>query len=75
MLDFVKAMSDADRLRIIGVLARRPAAAAQVAGELGMQLREALNHLSFLNTWVRSGNRSGRADSAALESCQRNSWQ
>lgn len=48
MLDFVKAMSDADRLRILGVLTHRPAPASQVAAELGMQLRDAVGHLSFL---------------------------
>ncbi len=49
MLDFVKAMSDADRLRIIGVLAQRSARAAEVASELGMPVRDAFNHLEFLN--------------------------
>jgi hypothetical protein len=49
MLDFVKAMSDADRLRIIGVLAQRSARTAEVASELGMPVRDAFNHLEFLN--------------------------
>lgn len=48
MLDFVKAMSDADRLRIIGVLAQRSARVAEVASELGMPVRDAFNHLEFL---------------------------
>jgi hypothetical protein len=48
MLDFVKAMSDADRLRIIGVLARRSASVAEVAAQLGIPTRDALNHLAFL---------------------------
>ncbi len=48
MLAFVKAMSDADRLRIIGVLARESASAKQVADELHMPFREAFNHLAFL---------------------------
>lgn len=48
MLDFVKAMSDADRLRIIGALVRRPKTAAQVAEKLGIDPRAAFQHLSFL---------------------------
>ena len=49
MLDFVKAMSDADRLRIIGVLAQRSARVADVAAELGMPVRDAFDHLEFLH--------------------------
>ena len=48
MLDFVKAMSDADRLRIIGVLTKAPANITDVAAELGIPFREAMNHLAFL---------------------------
>lgn len=48
MLAFVKAMSDADRLRIIGVLARCRASRSEIAGSLNMPLRDAVNHLAFL---------------------------
>jgi hypothetical protein len=48
MLDFVKAMADADRLRIIGVLAKRRANQSEIAGRLNMPLRDAVNHLAFL---------------------------
>ena len=48
MLDFVKAMSDADRLRIIGILTRGPANAQKVADELNMPFRDTVNHLAFL---------------------------
>lgn len=48
MLDFVKAMSDTDRLRIIGLLTQKSASAKQVADELHMPFREAFNHLAFL---------------------------
>jgi hypothetical protein len=48
VLDFVKAVSDADRLRIIGVLAQRPATIRQVAEQLGMPFREAFGHLGML---------------------------
>jgi len=48
LLDFVKAMADVDRLRIIGVLARQPANRSEIAEHLNMPLREAVDHLSFL---------------------------
>jgi len=48
MLDFVKAMSDADRLRIIGVLTNGPARIAEVAEQLKIPFRDAVNHLAFL---------------------------
>ncbi len=47
-LDFVKAMSDADRLRMIGLLTQRPASAKQAADELHLPFSEAFNHLSYL---------------------------
>jgi hypothetical protein len=69
MLDFVKAMSDADRLRIIGVLAHRPAGAAQVAGELGLPLRDAVDHLAFLEHVgvVRKAHEAYELDAGGLE--------
>jgi len=48
MLDFVKAMSDADRLRVIGILACAPASAHQVAADMEIPFREAYHHLTFL---------------------------
>jgi len=48
LLDFVKAMADADRLRIIGVLARRHANKSEIAGRLNMPLRDVVDHLAFL---------------------------
>ncbi|RJP51166.1 MAG: DUF2087 domain-containing protein [Anaerolineaceae bacterium] len=48
MLDFVKAMSDVDRLRIIGLLTKKSAPAKQVADELRLPFRDAFDHLSFL---------------------------
>ena len=48
MLDFVKAMSNVDRLRIIGLLAQKAASIKQVADELHMPFRDAFQHLSFL---------------------------
>jgi len=48
ILDFVKAMADVDRLRIIGVLAKRKANQSEIAGRLNMPLRDVVNHLAFL---------------------------
>ena len=48
LLDFVKAMADVDRLRIIGVLARRRANISEIAGRLSMPVRDLVDHLSFL---------------------------
>jgi len=48
LLDFVKAMADVDRLRIIGVLAKRRANRSEIAGRLNMPLRDVVDHLAFL---------------------------
>jgi len=48
LIDFVKAMADVDRLRIIGILARENASQSEVAGHLNMPLRDVVNHLTFL---------------------------
>lgn len=48
VLDFVKAVSDADRLRIIGVLAQHPATIREVASYLDLPFREAFSHLGQL---------------------------
>ena len=48
VLDFVKAVSDADRLCIIGVLAQGAATARQVADRVHMPFRQAFGHLSQL---------------------------
>jgi hypothetical protein len=48
LLDFVKAMADVDRLRIIGILAKERASQSEIAGHLNMPLRDVVNHLAFL---------------------------
>ena len=48
ILSFVKAMASAERLRIIGVLVRGRATQSEIAGQLGMPMRDVFNHLSFL---------------------------
>jgi hypothetical protein len=48
MLDFVKALSDADRLRIIGMLTQHPASTKEIAAELGLSFKDTNNHLAFM---------------------------
>lgn len=48
MLDILKALSNADRLRIIGALTQRPASRAEIVVGLNLPLREVVDHLAFL---------------------------
>src|SRR4051812_3828354 len=48
MLEFVKALSHADRLRVIGVLAQRPASVEEISETLGMPVEDAFQHLTKL---------------------------
>ena len=48
MLDFVKGLVHADRLKIVGMLARRPAGLVEVSEGLSLPDREVSNHLKFL---------------------------
>lgn len=48
MLDFVKAMSNPDRLRIIGLLSQESATRAEIAERLKLSPKDSLTHLGFL---------------------------
>ena len=48
MLEFVKALSHADRLRVLGVLAQKAASAKDISDALGMPFREVVQHLAML---------------------------
>lgn len=48
MLDLIKALADAKRLKIIGMLVQKPATLAQISEGLSLPTREAFNHLEFL---------------------------
>ncbi len=48
MLDFVKAMSNPDRLRIIGLLSQESATRAEIASRLNLSAKDSLTHLGFL---------------------------
>jgi len=48
MLEFVKALSQADRLRVIGVLAQKPVSMKEISETLGMPPHEVYEHLQML---------------------------
>src|SRR6186713_2071549 len=48
ILAFVKALSSADRLRIIGVLVRGKFTQGDIAEQLHLPVRDVFNHLAFL---------------------------
>lgn len=48
VLDFVKAMASAERLRVIGALVRGRATQAEIADQLHLPVRDVYNHLAFL---------------------------
>lgn len=48
VLNFVKAMASAERLRVIGVLVRGRAAQSEIAAQLHLPVKDVFNHLSFL---------------------------
>ncbi len=48
MLNFVKAMASAERLRVIGALARGQATQSEIAEQLHIHVRDLFDHLSFL---------------------------
>jgi hypothetical protein len=48
ILDFVKALAHADRLRIVGVLVQKPLGMSEIAKSLSLPIREIYNHLAFL---------------------------
>jgi hypothetical protein len=73
MLDFVKALSDADRLRIIGILTLHPASTKEIAGELGIPFKDANDHLAFMAFAgiVREKDNVYELDTAAMEALSR----
>jgi len=48
MLDFVKALAHADRLKIVGMLVQKPARMTEISEGLSLPTREVFNHLAFL---------------------------
>lgn len=48
MLDFIKALAHADRLKIVGMLTQKPSTLAEIAAGLSLPSRETFKHLAFL---------------------------
>jgi len=48
VLNFIKAMSSAERLRVVGVLARGRVTQAEIAEQLHLPVKDVFDHLSFL---------------------------
>lgn len=48
LLEFVKVLSNIDRLKVVGLLAVEPLSMAQIAERLGWAVRAAKNHLDYL---------------------------
>ena len=51
LLEFFKAMADASRLKIIGVLAQQPSTVEQLAAMLDLSLRRCPNTYLTWRTW------------------------
>lgn len=69
MMDFVKALTDPTRLKIIGLLADHPASLQDVSADLSLSIRKAYNHLEFLKFVHAVHERDGlfHLDEVALE--------
>lgn len=48
ILDFVKAMSDSNRLRLIGLLSQKTATRAEISARLELPIKEVVDHLVYL---------------------------
>ena len=77
VLDFVKAMASADRLRIVGVLVRGPATRAEIAERLNLPVRDVFQHLSFLEhvNVVREEDGRYELDEKSVESLARGQFE
>ena len=77
MLEFVKALSHADRLRVVGVLAQKPATLKDISETLGMPFRDAYQHLVMLSHGgiVVEQDGTWRIDSNKLEDISRQQFE
>ena len=77
VLDFVKAMASAERLRVIGALVRGRATHAEIAEQLHVPVRDVFNHLAFLlNVGViREVDGAYELDEKAIESLARGQFE
>ena len=77
VLDFVKAMASAERLRVIGALVRGPATQAEIAEQLHVPVRDVFNHLAYLVYVgvVREEDGNYELDEKAIESLARGQFE
>jgi hypothetical protein len=77
LLDFVKAIADADRLRIIGLLAQKPARFSEIVNGMGFHPADAQRHLDQLiqNGIVQLADGIYDLNAAALEKLARSHLQ
>ena len=77
VLDFVKAMTSAERLRVIGVLARGRTTQAEIAAQLHVPVRDVFNHLAYLVHVgvVREEDGNYELDEKAIESLAREQFE
>jgi hypothetical protein len=73
LLDFIKALSNADRLRIIGLLAQKPMRAQEIASALDFSFPDSIRHLDHLvhGGVLRADDRVYTIDSHGLENLAR----
>lgn len=77
VLDFVKAMASAERLRVIGALVRGRATRAEIAEQLHLPVRDVFQHLSFLEhvNVVREEDGVYELDEKAIETLARGQFE
>lgn len=77
IFDFVKAMASAERLRVVGALARGRATQAEIAEQLHVPVRDVFQHLSYLvhAGVVREAGRLYELDEKAVESLARGQFE
>ncbi|HEU0297688.1 MAG TPA: DUF2087 domain-containing protein [Anaerolineales bacterium] len=77
VLDFVKAMASAERLRVIGALVRGRATQAEIAEQLHVPVRDVFNHLAYLVHVgvVREEDGNYELDEKAIESLARGQFE
>ena len=74
MLDFVKALSHTDRLKIVGLLSHKPLRAAEIAEAMNLPLQDVIKHLFHLehgNIVLRSVDGLYSFDNEGLENLSR----
>ncbi len=78
MLDFIKALAHTDRLRIVGLLTRKPMPAPEIAQAMNLPLQDTIRHLFHLehgNVVVRSVDGIYSLDDEGLQNLARQTFE